>query len=193
MYSSTQAKGFVILTTVVLLSFACIIFTIRMAENQLLDNEIEANYYRTNEAFVNAESGINDALSKINQSTTFLDSLPISYSSQDNMYSVNIKRVTDNRISIVASGSSRDASAQKEVQVQVFDEPSFDIPKSPFSSNGKVNFNAAATINDGCEGLSEVNCISPGNIAAYSIISAPSNETAQTTSCTGSSVLGRIK
>ena len=191
MYSSTQAKGFVILTTVVLLSFACIIFTIGMAKNQLLDNEIEANYYRTNEAFVNAESGINDALSKINQSTTFLDFLPFSYSSQDNMYLVNIERVTKNKISIHSSGTSRDASAQKEIQVQVFDELSFDIPKSPFSSNGKVNLNAAATINDGCEGLSEANCISPGNIAAYSIISAPSNETAQTTSCTGSSVLGK--
>ena len=188
MYSIAHAKGFVILTTVVLLSFACIIFTMRMAKNQLLDDEIEANYYRTNEAFVNAESGINDALSKINQSTSLLNSLPLTYSSQDNMYSVDIKRLTQYKINLVASGTSHDGSAQKKIQVQVFDERSFDIPKSPFSSNGKVNFNGAATINDGCEGLPEAQCTLPENIAAYSIITSPVNEIVQTTSCTGSAL-----
>ena len=54
-----QQQGFAVLTTVIILSIAGIAYTTHMACLQLIDNKVLANYYRSSEAFANAESGVN--------------------------------------------------------------------------------------------------------------------------------------
>ncbi|MCP4324698.1 MAG: hypothetical protein GY787_23175, partial [Alteromonadales bacterium] len=60
-----KQQGFAIFTSAVLLSIAGIMFTASLASSQLVDNQIIGNYYRNNEAFANAESGINFVLSML--------------------------------------------------------------------------------------------------------------------------------
>lgn len=187
MRSIKQEKGFAVLTSVVLLSIAGIAFTANMASTQLIDNQVIANYYRNNEAFVNAESGMNLILSKIDESSAILASLPLTYHPAGSNYTVKIERLNKNSVEISSLGTSIDGSAQREIHLQVYHEVSFNIPKSAFSSNGKVNIDSTATINEGCEGLSAADCKSPGNLAQYPLVSNPANET-QETECTGSTL-----
>ncbi|HEY5716451.1 MAG TPA: hypothetical protein VIS54_08535 [Psychromonas sp.] len=196
MKSVKHYQGFAVLTSAVLLSIASIAFTAHMASTQLIDNKIVGNYYRNNEAFVNAESGINLVLSKIDDpaigptvlaSIPYSDSAPYTYSSADNHYSVQITRLNRNTLEISSSGRSMDDSAQRTISLQIYHETRFNLPNSPVSSNGKVNLDATATVNSGCEGLSAANCKSPGNIADYQLVSNPKNEIGKATGlCNGS-------
>lgn len=178
-------SGFAVLTVSLLLSLACIAFTANMASAQLIDNKVIANYYRNNEAFINAESGIHLVLSQIDQSSTMLENLPITYHPAESSYSVTVSQLNKNSIQINSLASSLDGSAQREIQLQVYYEFSYNLPKAALSSNGKLNLAATATVNNGCEGLSAANCSSAANIAEYQLTSNPSNETQATELCTG--------
>lgn len=188
MHSIKQAKGFVVLTSVVLLSIVGIAFTSNMASTQLIDNQVVGNYYRNNEAFVNAESGINLILSKIDESSAILASLPLPYEPADSHFKVLITRLNKNTVEISSLGTSLDNSAQREISLQVYHETAYNIPLAPVGSNGKLNMDSTATINEGCEGVSAANCKSPGNIADYQLVSNPANESQETDLCTGSAL-----
>ncbi len=182
-----QERGFAVLTSALLLSIAGVAFTANMAATQLIDNQVMGNYYRNNEAFVHAESGIHMILSKIDESSAMLANLPLTYQPAGSHYTVQIKRLNKNTVQISSLGYSMDGTAQREVQLQVHYETAYNIPPAPIASNGKLNLDATATINDGCEGLNAADCKSPGNIAKYPLVSQPGNET-QVTECTGTTL-----
>lgn len=190
MTSIKQYKGFAVLTSVVLLSLASITFTAEMASTQLIDNKIVGNYYRNNEAFVNAESGINFLLSKIDDPVigpVVFASIPFTYSSTDNHYNVQLTRLDDNTLEIVSAGLSMDDSAQRRISLQIHPEMRFNLPGAAVSFNGKLNLDASATVNNGCEGVSAANCKSPGNFADFQLVSNPANEIERTADlCNGS-------
>jgi len=190
MNSTKHGKGFAVLTSTLLLSIASIVFTARMASIQLIDNKIVGNYYRNNEAFVNAESGINFLLSKIDDpiiGPVVFASVPSTYSSTDNHYSVQLTRLDSNTLEMVSTGSSMDDSAQRKISLQIHPEMNFNLPSASVSVNGKLNLDASAIVNNGCEGVSAEDCKSPGNFADYQLVSNPSNETARIADlCNGS-------
>jgi len=188
MYSIKHNKGFAILTSAVLLSIAGITFTVNMVLTQLVDNQVVANYYRNNEAFANAESGINIMLSKIEKSKMVLDTLPIYYQPVSSYYTVSVEQLNKNTLLINSVGTSKDGIATRQIQVQIYYDLTYNVPPSALATNGKLNLDETATVNDGCEGVSGAVCQSPGNIAEYHLVSHPKNET-QVTQCTGD-VLG---
>jgi hypothetical protein len=194
MNSINQHKGFVVLTTTVLLSIVSIAFTAQMASTQLLDNKIVANYYRNNEAFVNAESGLHLLLSRLDDpilgpdifnSATYNASTTYTDSSTDNHYSVQLIWLNANTLKLVSTGTSMDDSAQRIISLQIKPEMGFNLPESAVSFNGKLNLDESAMVNNGCEGVSAANCKSPGNFAGYQLVSHPNNRTAINL-CTGS-------
>jgi len=187
-YSIQQNKGFAILTSALLLSVAGITFTVNIVLTQLVDNQVVANYYRNNEAFANAESGMNVMLSKIEKSKTVLDALPIHYQPEGSHYTVSVEQFNKNTLQINSLGTSKDGIATRQIQVQIYYDLSYNIPPSALAVNGKLNLDERATVNDGCEGISSESCQSPGNIAEYHLVSHPKNETL-VTACTGD-VLG---
>ena len=192
MCSIKQNKGFAVLTSAVLLSIAGIVFTTNMASTQLIDNQVVGNYYRNNEAFVNAESGINLILSKIDESSAILGSIPndgdtLPYQPAGSYFKVQITRLDKNTVEISSLGSSKDGTAQRQIQLQVYHETAYNIPLAPVGSNGKLNLDSTATINEGCEGVSAGKCRSPGNLAKHQLVSNPANEK-QLTDCTGSTL-----
>ena len=187
MKSIKPQNGFAVLTSAVLLSLAGIAFTTNMASTQLIDNKIVGNYYRNTEAFVNAESGINLLLSKIDDPATssILNSLPYDDSPATSLYTINISRIDRNKVQLTSTGTSMDGSAQRTISLQVFHEGNYNIPGAPMSSNGKVNLDSTATLNEGCEGVSKANCKSKGNLADYQLVSNPKNEEKHSDLCTG--------
>ncbi|MEH6452691.1 MAG: hypothetical protein V7782_06570 [Psychromonas sp.] len=180
--------GFAVLTCALLLSIAGIAFTTNMAVTQLIDNKIIANYYRNKQAFVNAESGIGLLLSKIDDpaTATILNDLPYQFTPSTNLYVVNITRIDRNKVELTSTGNSVDGSSVRTITLQVFHEQKYNIPIAPMSSNGKMNLDATATLNEGCEGVDKQNCKSKGNLSAYQLVSNPGNETLTTEPCTGS-------
>ncbi|MFT6984291.1 MAG: hypothetical protein ACJAT7_000077 [Psychromonas sp.] len=176
MYSMKREKGFAVLTSALLLSIAGIAFTANMASTQLIDNQIVANYYRNNEAFINAESGMNFVLSKLTDSalaTQLLSTLPTEYPDDAHHYRVEVKQIDGNTLQIISYGTSVDGSAHRTIQLEANYLVNRNPPVAPLSSNGKLNIDSTANLNDGCEGLTAADCISDGNISAYMIISNP--------------------
>ncbi|MCG6200168.1 hypothetical protein [Psychromonas antarctica] len=176
MYSIKQNKGFAVLTSALLLSIAAIAFTANMASTQLIDNQVIANYYRNNEAFVNAQSGINLLLSKLTDSklaTELISSLPRQYTSKDRHYTVQAKQINGNTLQFISSGRSADETAQRTIQLEVNYLLNRNPPSAPVSSNGKLNLNFTANINDGCDGFTAAGCISDSNISEHMIVSNP--------------------
>lgn len=174
-----QQQGFAVLTTVVILSIAGIAYTTHMAYLQLIDNKVLANYYRNNEAFANAESGINLILSKLNTvavATEMLDNLPFTYPAQitpTTPYQVSVIPLTTNKLHVSSIGYSVDGSALRNISVDVYYYIDFETPIAPLLSNGNLKINDFDSINDGCDGLSISECRSPGNMAKKVIISQP--------------------
>lgn len=176
----SRQQGFAILITVIVLSITGIAYTSYMAYLQIMDNLVLANYYRNSEAFVNAESGINLTLSKLNTVDTaneMLDNLPFVYATPINSttsYQVTVTKVASNKLHITSTGQSQDGTASRIVSLEVYYNIAFNIPIAPLSSNGKLQINATDSINDGCEGLTKAACRSPGNIAEKIIVNNPS-------------------
>ncbi len=172
-------KGFAVLTTALLLSIASIAFSVKMASTQLIDNQIIANNYRNQQAFANAESGVNLVLSKLDNAQVareFLAALytaPYEYSSINNHYKVKVSKEFNGRLLIESQGKSTDGTAKKNIQVKVDYAIDFNVPDAPLSLNGALNLNASASLNDGCEGVSTENCVSSGNIANNILVSNP--------------------
>jgi len=193
-YPYGKQQGFVILTSVVLLCVGGILFTTNMVSSQLIDNQIVGNYYRNNEAFVNAESGVHFALSQLPPPAT-LDpkNLPFSYSSADNHYKTQVTMAasSSDRLQITSEGTSADGTAKKVMTLEV--EPYFDfpIPTAAFSSNGKVNLtgnnddndNNNALIINGCDGAE---CQASGSVAENSLLTNPELEYPSDVGCTES-------
>lgn len=175
-----REKGFAILTTTLLLSIASIAFSVNMASTQLIDNQIVANNYRNQQAFVNAESGINLILSKLDKveiAKDFLSDLSTinyNYTSINNHYKVTVSRVHTNRMLIESTGRSSDGTAKRSIQVQVDYAINFNVPDAPLSLNGVINLDHSASLNNGCEGVAAKDCISTGNIADNLFVSNPS-------------------
>lgn len=175
-----KQQGFAILITAIVLSIAGVAYTASMAYLQIIDNQVLGNYYRNSEAFVNAESGINLTLSKlknVSTATNMLDNLPYIYTASLNAttsYQVTVTQLSSNKLHIISVGHSQDGTASKQVSVQVYYDIAFNIPTAPLSSNGKLQINAADSINDGCEGLTVAECRSPGSIAPQITLSQPS-------------------
>jgi len=173
-----KTKGFAVLTTVVMLSAAGMLYTVNMVYAQLIDNRILGNYYRNNEAFTYAESGIQFVLSQLNEPTRMkeiVDNLPYLYPEQvvgETHYQVTVERLMPQKLNITAVGYSQDHSAMREVALQVYDLVDFDIPTAALSSNGKLNLNSTAFINAGCEGVIESECHSATNIAEQMVIAS---------------------
>ena len=180
-----KQKGFAVLTTVVILSAAGIIYTLNMAHSQLIDNRILGNIFRNNEALVHAESGINlilNKLSHLNTAEDILNHLPFTYPeilSDTNDYQILVKHVDDTdeqQLLITSMGYSQDKTATKIVTLKVQRIEVFDIPVSALSSNGQLKINSKGNINTGCEGLAKEDCRSPGNIAEQAVINQVSPE-----------------
>lgn len=189
-----KQQGFAILISAIVLSVAGIVYTANMATSQLIDNQVLSNYYRNNEAFVNAESGINLILSKLDTTTIaadMLNSLPYTYPevmTSTTPYQVIVADIGSNKIQITSTGQSQDATSSREISLQVYYSTAFNIPISPLASNGKLNIDDTGTINDGCEGLAKADCRSPGNIADKLVVSQPGSEQEATDLCTGSTL-----
>lgn len=188
--STYQNKGFAVLTSTLLLSIASIAFTAQMASIQLIDNKIVGNYYRNNEAFVNAESGLNFLLSKIDDpiiGPAVFASIPATYRSAENHYSVQLTRLNSNTLEMVSAGRSMDDSALRKISLQIHPEMRFNLPGASVLVNGKLNLDASAMVNNGCEGVRAADCKSPDNFADYQLVSNPSNEILGTAAlCNGS-------
>ena len=180
-----KQKGFAVLTTVIILSVAGIIYTLNMAHSQLIDNRILGNIFRNNEALVHAESGINlilNKLSHLNTAEDILNHLPFTYPemlSDTNDYQILVKYVDDTdeqQLLITSMGYSQDKTATKTVSLKVERIEVFDIPVSALSSNGMLKINSKGNINTGCEGLAKADCRSPGNIAEQAVLNQVSSE-----------------
>jgi len=174
-----KQQGFVVLTIVILLSLAGILFTVNMAASQLVDNYIIENYYRNNEAFSNAESGISFVLSQLADPVTtqaLVFSLPMTYESSEHNFQVAVTKIIDNRLAVSAIGRSVDSSAQREINLEVDFSLIFPIPKAAISANGKINLDESALVNDGCEGLEKHDCFSSGSVAENMMLSNPAIE-----------------
>lgn len=173
-----KQSGYVVLLTTVILSFAGILYTSNMVSLQVIDNKVLANQYRSSEAFVNSESGVNLILNKLSSADMTMDmlnSLPFSYPENRSSlpYIVKVDRIGNNKLSISSIGRSLDNSAFREISLQVYYNLSFNVPDAPLLSNGKLLIDAANSINDGCEGLSVDDCSSPGSVSNHLIISNP--------------------
>lgn len=188
MFTINDNQGFAILASALLLCIAGIIFTVNMACSQLIDNQLMGNYYRNHEAFVNAESGVDLMLSKIDQSTSLLNALPFSYHPPGSPFTVTVDRLNKNTVSITSLATSNDGSAQRQIYLEVNHEVTYKLPLAALSSNGKLNLDSNATINDGCEGVSLADCKSPGNIAKFQLVSQPSKETESSGECSESAL-----
>ena len=162
-----------------------------MAGTQLIDNLVLGNYYRNSEAFVNAESGINLVLSQLNSvdiASQMLRNLPFTYPATmtaTSRYQVTISKLKYGKLAITSIGKSQDRSASREISLQVRYTTDFNVPISPLSSNGKLNIESTATINDGCEGVGKADCRSPGNISEQLIVSQPRAVQEETEACRG--------
>jgi hypothetical protein len=174
--SCTQ-KGFAVLITTVILSIASITYTANMAYLQLMDNKVLGNYYRNNQAFLNAESGIDLILNKLSSVTVaneMVSNLPFVYPSEISMgmpYQVTVSELGINQLGISSVGYSLDGTALRNISMAVDYQIDFATPSAALLSNGKINVSASDLINDGCEGLSSAECRSPGSIAEQVIIS----------------------
>lgn len=183
-----QDQGFAVLTTALLLSLASIIFTTNMAFSQLVNNQVVANYYRHNEAFSSAESGINFALSQLDNpqvAQQILAELPMQYINADKHYRVQVTKLHDSKLVITSSGSSIDGTAKREINLEIDFFLNYPIPKAPVSTNGKLNLDENSLINDGCEGLASESCIASGNIADNILVSNPNIEEGIVNICSG--------
>ncbi|TEW51210.1 hypothetical protein [Psychromonas algicola] len=180
-----KQKGFAVLTTVVILSAAGILYTLNMAQSQLIDNRILGNVFRNNEALANAESGVNLILNKLSHIDTaeqVINQLPFTYPEQlteAHYYLVNVKSIKDDQLQITSTGYSQDKSATKMVSLKVERIEVFDIPVTTLSANGQLKINSKGNINTGCEGLSKEDCRSPGNIAEQAVISGVSSQSSE--------------
>jgi len=177
-----NSNGFVVLTLSIILSMASIAYTANMANLQLVDNQILSNYYRSQEAFLNAESGVSLLMSKLNSSTLteqMLNDLPYTYPINvlaTSPYQVSLFKVDNNKLEIVSTGWSRDRSALRKISLQVRYISVYDIPIAPLLVNDTLNINDKGSINEGCEGVAASRCRSPSNIARKLIVSKPTIE-----------------
>lgn len=105
--------------------------------------------------------------------------------STSNHYTEKVTQDYNGRLSVISEGKSNDDTAIRTIQLKVGYAIEFNVPESPISSNGKLNLDSTATLNDGCEGGSAADCISKGNIADNILVSNPGGETEQTDGCTG--------
>ena len=191
---NTRQKGFSVLTLTIILSVASVLYTTKMARTQLIDNLVLGNYYRNSEAFVNAESGINLVLSKLNSvdiASQMLRNLPFTYPAimtPTSAYQVTITKLEYGKLSITSIGKSQDRSASRKISLQVRYTTDFNVPISPLSSNGKLNLDSTSTINDGCEGVEKADCRSPGNISEQLIVSQPGIAQEETEACRGNAL-----
>ena len=171
-----KQQGFAVLTSTILLTLAGMAFTANMVSSQLVDNQIVGNYYRNKEAFSNAESGVNFALSQLNDAQVLqalLLDLPKTYENNSKHYQVVVQRVTDRKLSITSDAFSTDGTANRQINLEVDIYINFPIPSAALSVNGKLNLDESAAINDGCEGLGIDACFAAGNISQYMLISNP--------------------
>lgn len=180
-----REQGFAVLIPAILLSVAGIVFTTNMASLQLTDNQVIGNYYRNNEAFANAESGINYVLSQMDD-TDFAEALiqslpddasvPRTIADATHHYVVNVYKIDDSKIAISSSGTSMDGTAKREISLQIDFYLNYPIPAAALSTNGKLNLDDTALVNNGCEGLGADECLGKGNIADKLLVSNPNIE-----------------
>ncbi|GLS90939.1 hypothetical protein GCM10007916_20060 [Psychromonas marina] len=174
-----QEKGFAVLISTVLLAMAAILFTANMAYSQLVNNQIVGNYYRNNEAFANAESGVNFVLSQLDdpqRAQLLLNTLPVTYNNSASHYRVQVDKLTTNRLIITSDATSVDGSAIRQINLEVEFYLNFPIPNAALSVNGKLNLDESALVNDGCEGLEQSDCLASGNVAEAMLVSNPNIE-----------------
>jgi len=199
-FKKNKQQGFAVLTSAVLLSIAGIIFTTNMASSQLVDNQIIGNYYRNNEAFANAESGMNFVLSQLDDVALaealisgLNDNNPTIITSVANHYQVNVFKTHSSKITIISSGTSMDATATRDIQLEIDFFTYFPIPDAALKAN-KVSADETVLLSPGCGAVDDNDCLAKGNIAENTVISNPKNETFVTDPCTGGdSYLGENK
>lgn len=173
---SILQQGFAVLTITVVLSLAAIMITMHMVHSQLIANHIIANHFRHNEAFGNAESGVHYALSLLDDSDTaqdLLSHLPAIYESSSKHYQVIIEEIGSRRLAIRSDATSMDGSAQRQVNLEVDFFLHFPIPDTSLAANGQLYLGEGASLNNGCEGLTEDNCSAASHIAKHLLISNP--------------------
>ena len=189
----SKRRGFAVLSSVILLSLASIMFTTHMVSSQLIDNKIIANYYRNAEALANAESGVNFILAQLDDTgsaQTLLTNLPFEHYNSSLNYHVTVEEIQIGQIRITANGTSSDGSAKREINVDADFYLNFPIPEAAISTNGKLALGDLAVVNDGCEGLGRDACLSKGNIAPQMLVSNPGLESDVTDDVCSSPDLG---
>lgn len=184
-------QGFAVLVSTVLLCFVGIIFCAYMASSQLIDNQVIENYYRNNDAFANAESGINFVLGQLDDADLaqpLLSALPVVYENSDHHYRVEVRAINASRLAITSDATSADGTANRQVNLEVDFYLHYPIPVAAVSSNGKFNLSKNALINDGCEGLKSSDCLAGSHVAEYMLQSNPAIEVNESVDCSGGQV-----
>ena len=169
-------QGFAVLASSVLLSTVAIIFTVNMASSQLVDNQIIGNNYRNKEAFSNAESGVNFLLGQLKDpavAENIITNLPFEYNAPNSQYQLLVTQVHSRKIAISSYGASIDTTAIREINLEVDFYLNYPIPDAAVSTNGKLNLDDTALVNDGCEGLDKQDCLGSGNVANHMLITNP--------------------
>jgi len=151
--------GFAVLTIVLLLSVASLIFTLNMAQVQLLDNQLLANDYRNKEALLHAESGVNLMLNQLNHANVvsqLLNDLPFVYPvvlSANDPFQVQLSQQVDQPLQITSTGYSQDHHAMKQIVLTLQALAHYGIPESSVTSNAALTLNDKAQIQRDCEKL----------------------------------------
>ena len=149
--------GFAVLTIVLLLSLASLIYTLNMAQVQLLDNQLLANDYRNKEALLHAESGVSLMLNQLNHANAasqLLNQLPFVYPdvlSSNVPFQVQLSQQVDQPLQITSTGYSQDLHAMKQIVLTLQAVTRYGIPESGVTSNAALTLNDKAKIQRDCE------------------------------------------
>jgi len=144
--------GFAVLTLVLLLSLASLIYTVNMTQTQLIDNQILSNDYRTQAARLHAESGVSLVESQLKQGSDtkqLLHHLPFVYPTvitDSELFQVQLSQSTDQLLHLTSTGYSEDRQAIQRITLTLQRQADYGIPASGLASNAALALNVGATI-----------------------------------------------
>ncbi|KPU82735.1 hypothetical protein JI57_03475 [Psychromonas sp. PRT-SC03] len=129
-----KQQGFAIFTMIILLTMACLTFSLKIASIVRWENQRLANQYRNLEAFTHAGSGLNFILSQLDNASgalriaAYLDNLchlssrqkcPPYFESRDLNFSIRLSLQAKGISELRSTGSSQDGQAHKKIYINV--------------------------------------------------------------------------
>ncbi|WP_094751489.1 hypothetical protein [Psychromonas sp. CD1] len=148
-----KQKGFAIFTLVTLLTMACLTFSLKMVSIVRWENQRLGDNFRSLEAFINAESGMNLLLSQLvsvsgtQRITTYLDKschfanikncLPY-IENNEPPFTLILSWRHDKTIEFISMGASKDGQAHKKIHINVKFSNDISDCSSGFENRGKV-------------------------------------------------------